>query len=205
MMDSQPAQVAMENPMELCSAVTTYNYWCSIPGGDVSMKPGCNCSCVLVPNHIEHYGQGRTTLLTPFSISKQSDNFPSTAAYADSPVCSHCKAATILLGTCCCGRSWIAPVALDLVVAVLGALVAPLYELIEPLFQDLVGMACCVSHAKAWLYVALAVVFIPELSTYLTFNCLSKPLHTLHKRSTWMCKGCKENHTSTHMQTQRDN
>ena len=55
MMNSQPAQVAMEDPMELCSAVTTYNYRCAKLGGDVGMKPGCNGSWVPIPNHPRFY------------------------------------------------------------------------------------------------------------------------------------------------------
>ena len=55
MMDSQSAQVAMENPMELCCMVTAYNYWRAKPGGDIGMKPGCNGSCVPIPNHPRFY------------------------------------------------------------------------------------------------------------------------------------------------------
>ena len=55
MMDSLPAQVDMEDPTELYSAVTMYNYRYSKPGGDVGMKPGCNRSCMPIPNHPRFY------------------------------------------------------------------------------------------------------------------------------------------------------
>ena len=51
MMNSQPAQVAMENLTELCSKITTYNYRCAKPASDVGMKPRCNGSCMPIPNH----------------------------------------------------------------------------------------------------------------------------------------------------------
>ena len=51
MIDSLPAQVAMEDPTELYSVVAMYNYRYSEPGADVGMKPGCNRSCMPIPNH----------------------------------------------------------------------------------------------------------------------------------------------------------